>query len=85
MLNFQVLQVLVFCTPFYDFLSKIMRRAAHTFKSDTPLIDALYVSRPYMAFRWLTQRQSAIRTRIHTPRFCCLAGATSNAPQGRRL
>ncbi|RMZ75418.1 hypothetical protein DV738_g5499, partial [Chaetothyriales sp. CBS 135597] len=36
-----VLQVLVFCTPFYDFLSKIARRAAHTFKSDTPLIDAI--------------------------------------------
>ncbi|RMZ85756.1 hypothetical protein DV737_g472, partial [Chaetothyriales sp. CBS 132003] len=36
-----VLQVLVFCTPFYDFLAKIAQRAAHTFKSDTPLIDAI--------------------------------------------
>ncbi|KAH6666662.1 hypothetical protein B0J14DRAFT_549478 [Halenospora varia] len=36
-----VLQVLVFCTPFYAFLDQVAKRAAHSFKSDTPLIDAM--------------------------------------------
>ncbi|QSS59190.1 ubiquitin-specific protease [Histoplasma capsulatum] len=36
-----VLQILVFCVPFYEFLDKIGRRAVHTFKSDLPLIDAM--------------------------------------------
>jgi len=37
------LQVLVFCTPFYDFLDQASKKAAHSFKSETPLIDAMYV------------------------------------------
>ncbi|KAI9684705.1 MAG: hypothetical protein M1829_000080 [Trizodia sp. TS-e1964] len=36
-----VLQILVFCVPFYDFLNRIGKRAAHSFKSDTPLIGAM--------------------------------------------
>ncbi|MCJ1259744.1 hypothetical protein MMC24_007583 [Lignoscripta atroalba] len=36
-----VLQVLVFCTPFYDFLDRIGKQAAYSFKSDTPLLDAM--------------------------------------------
>ncbi|KAK7221165.1 hypothetical protein V2G26_009168 [Clonostachys chloroleuca] len=36
-----ILQVLMFCVPFYDFLNQVSRRAAHSFKSDTPLIDAM--------------------------------------------
>ncbi|RVX68431.1 hypothetical protein B0A52_07431 [Exophiala mesophila] len=36
-----VLQALVFSIPFYDFLAKVAQRAAHTFKSDTPLVDAI--------------------------------------------
>ncbi|KIW68304.1 hypothetical protein PV04_04259 [Phialophora macrospora] len=36
-----VLQVLVFCLPFYDFIAKVADRAPHTFKSDTPLVDAI--------------------------------------------
>ncbi|KFY63218.1 hypothetical protein V496_04067 [Pseudogymnoascus sp. VKM F-4515 (FW-2607)] len=36
-----VLQVLVFCVPFYEFLDQVGKRAAHSFKSDTPLIDAM--------------------------------------------
>lgn len=36
-----ILQVLVFCIPFYDFLDQVGKRAVHSFKSDTPLIDAL--------------------------------------------
>ena len=36
-----VLQVLVFCLPFYDFIAKLADRAPHTFRSDTPLIDAI--------------------------------------------
>ncbi|OAA80426.1 Peptidase C19, ubiquitin carboxyl-terminal hydrolase 2 [Akanthomyces lecanii RCEF 1005] len=36
-----VLQVLMFCSPFYDFLDQISKRAAHSFKSETPLLDAM--------------------------------------------
>ncbi|KAJ9617026.1 hypothetical protein H2200_000747 [Cladophialophora chaetospira] len=36
-----VLQVLVFSLPFYDFISQVADRAPHTFKSDTPLVDAI--------------------------------------------
>lgn len=36
-----MLQVLVFCLPFYDFLAKVAQRAPHAFKSGTPLIDAM--------------------------------------------
>lgn len=36
-----VLQILVSCTPFYQFLDHLGRRAAHTFHSDLPLIDAM--------------------------------------------
>ncbi|KAL1971667.1 hypothetical protein VTN31DRAFT_2288 [Thermomyces dupontii] len=35
-----VLQILTFCVPFYQFLHYVGRRAAHSFKSDMPLIDA---------------------------------------------
>lgn len=40
---FQVLQILAFCVPFYQFLDYIGHRATHSFKSDVPLIDATYV------------------------------------------
>lgn len=36
-----VLQVLVFCAPFYDFLEQVSKKAAHSFKNETPLIDAM--------------------------------------------
>ncbi|KAI2470904.1 cysteine proteinase [Annulohypoxylon bovei var. microspora] len=36
-----VLQVLIFCNPFYDFLDQVGKKAAHSFKSETPLIDAM--------------------------------------------
>ncbi|KAF9893557.1 Ubiquitin carboxyl-terminal hydrolase 10 [Aspergillus nanangensis] len=36
-----VLQILVSCVPFYQFLDHIGRRASHSFQSDVPLIDAL--------------------------------------------
>ncbi|KAF1983760.1 cysteine proteinase [Aulographum hederae CBS 113979] len=36
-----VLQTLVFCIPFYDFLDLVGKRAVHSFKSDTPLLDAM--------------------------------------------
>lgn len=36
-----ILQVLMFCVPFYDFLNQVGKRAAHSFKSDTPLLDAM--------------------------------------------
>ena len=37
----QILQVLVFCVPFYTFLDQVGKRAAHSFKNDTPLMDAM--------------------------------------------
>ncbi|KAE8157529.1 hypothetical protein BDV40DRAFT_45205 [Aspergillus tamarii] len=36
-----VLQILVSCAPFYQFLDHIGRRASHSFQSDFPMIDAL--------------------------------------------
>ncbi|KAB8356396.1 hypothetical protein FH972_023979 [Carpinus fangiana] len=36
-----ILQVLVFCKPFYEFLDQVGKRAVHSFKSDTPLIEAM--------------------------------------------
>ncbi|KAK1970275.1 ubiquitin carboxyl-terminal hydrolase [Colletotrichum sublineola] len=36
-----VLQVLLFCAPFYNFLDQVSKRAVHKFKSDTPVIDAM--------------------------------------------
>ncbi|KAI8937654.1 hypothetical protein NX059_005359 [Plenodomus lindquistii] len=36
-----ILQVLLFCAPFYDFLDQVAKRAAHSFKSETPLVDAM--------------------------------------------
>ncbi|KAF2839100.1 cysteine proteinase [Patellaria atrata CBS 101060] len=36
-----ILQTLVFCVPFYNFLDQVGKRAAHSFKSDTPLLDAM--------------------------------------------
>ncbi|KAJ6784679.1 hypothetical protein PWT90_00422 [Aphanocladium album] len=36
-----VLQVLMFCSPLYDFLDQVSKRAAHSFKSETPLLDAM--------------------------------------------
>ncbi|KAI4189965.1 MAG: hypothetical protein L6R41_001073 [Letrouitia leprolyta] len=36
-----VLQVLIFCVPFYTLLEKLSKRATHNFNSDTPLVDAM--------------------------------------------
>ncbi|CAK7226556.1 hypothetical protein SBRCBS47491_006271 [Sporothrix bragantina] len=36
-----VLQVLTFCVPFYDFLDQVGQKAAFSFKSETPMIDAM--------------------------------------------
>lgn len=36
-----VLQILVSCVPFHQFLEHVGRRAVHSFKSDVPLIDSL--------------------------------------------
>ncbi|KAK2593895.1 hypothetical protein QQS21_008415 [Conoideocrella luteorostrata] len=38
-----VLQVLIFCVPFYDFLEQLRQKAVHSFKSQTPLVDVLVV------------------------------------------
>ncbi|KAI9790491.1 MAG: hypothetical protein M1833_001930 [Piccolia ochrophora] len=36
-----ILQVLIFCVPFYTFLQHIGKSAVHQFKSETPMLDAL--------------------------------------------
>ncbi|KAK4236114.1 hypothetical protein C8A03DRAFT_45838 [Achaetomium macrosporum] len=36
-----VLQVLISCIPFYYFLDLVGKNAAHSFKSETPLVDAM--------------------------------------------
>jgi len=36
-----ILQVLVFCVPFFGFLDQVGKRAVHSFKSDTPLVEAM--------------------------------------------
>ncbi|KAI0414071.1 hypothetical protein F5X98DRAFT_259471 [Xylaria grammica] len=36
-----VLQALIFCTPFYDFLDQVNKKAAYSFNSETPVIDAM--------------------------------------------
>lgn len=36
-----ILQVLLFCVPFYNFLDQVAKRAVHSFKSETPLVDAM--------------------------------------------
>lgn len=36
-----VLQTLIFCSPVYDFLERVGRRAVHGFKSEFPLMDAM--------------------------------------------
>ncbi|KAI1810222.1 cysteine proteinase [Poronia punctata] len=36
-----VLQVLIFCLPFYNFLDQVSKKATYSFKSETPLIDAM--------------------------------------------
>ncbi|KAG9255805.1 uncharacterized protein F5Z01DRAFT_558525 [Emericellopsis atlantica] len=61
-----VLQVLMFCVPFYDFLNQVSQRAAHSFKSETPLIDAMImfmhefkVLRPHGSIEQLRQSLKA--------------------------
>lgn len=39
----QILQVLLFCTPFYAFLSQVKTRSALSFRNDTPLLEAMWV------------------------------------------
>ncbi|KAF6817967.1 ubiquitin thiolesterase [Colletotrichum sojae] len=36
-----VLQVLLFCAPFYDFLDQVSKKASHKFNSETPVLDVL--------------------------------------------
>jgi ubiquitin carboxyl-terminal hydrolase 10 len=36
-----VLQVLIFCVPFYTFLDKVKKGAVHRFNSETPILDAM--------------------------------------------
>ncbi|KAG6034136.1 hypothetical protein E4U41_006674 [Claviceps citrina] len=65
-----VLQVLVFCTPFYNFLEQLRQKAAHSFKSETPLVDILVVF--MQEFKVLASATSADRL-CHTVRmetFC---------------
>ena len=53
----QILQVLVFCVPFYNFLDQVRQRTVHSMKSDTPLIDAMIMF--MKEFRVLASAESA--------------------------
>lgn len=33
--------MLLFCIPFYDFLDQVGKKVAYSFKSETPLVDAM--------------------------------------------
>lgn len=39
--KFKILQTLVFCVPFYEFLDQVSKRVAHSFKSESPLVEAM--------------------------------------------
>jgi hypothetical protein len=43
-LIFKVLQVLIFCPPFYELLEQVGKRASHSFKGETPVLDAMWDS-----------------------------------------
>lgn len=46
--------MLVFCGPFYYFLDHLGKQVAHNFKGDTPLIDAMLVTKsPYFTPIWV--------------------------------
>jgi len=63
----QILQVLVFCIPFYDFLDQVGKRAAHNFKSDTPLLDAMYANfLNFLGVNMLTFLQDHVYARIQS-------------------
>lgn len=57
----QILQVLVFCAPFYNFLDSVRQRTVHSMKSDTPLVDAMIMF--MKEFRVLASAESADVTR----------------------
>ena len=35
------------CVPFYAFLGEVARQAVHSFKSQTPMLDAMSVTTAY--------------------------------------
>ena len=41
LISSQILQVLIFCAPFYNFLDQVRQRTVHSMKSATPLVDAM--------------------------------------------
>ncbi|KAL2218288.1 ubiquitin-specific protease [Thermoascus aurantiacus ATCC 26904] len=57
-----VLQILLYCIPFYQFLDHVGRRAAHSFKSDVPLIDAMIMF--MREFRVIDAARSAEQLRL---------------------
>ena len=58
----QILQILVSCIPFYDFLDQVGKRAAHSFKSDTPLVDAMIMF--MREFKIIDSAESAEKLRM---------------------
>ena len=41
LIRYQVLQVLISCVPFFEFLDQVSKKTAYSFKSETPLLDAM--------------------------------------------
>ncbi|KAI4756589.1 cysteine proteinase [Aureobasidium sp. EXF-3400] len=57
-----ILQILVYCMPFYNFLDQVSKRAAHSFKSDTPLVDAMIMF--MREFKTIDSAESADKLRM---------------------
>ncbi|THV66958.1 cysteine proteinase [Aureobasidium pullulans] len=57
-----ILQILVYCMPFYNFLDQVSKRAAHSFKSDTPLVDAMIMF--MREFKTIDSAESAEKLRM---------------------
>lgn len=63
----KILQVLVFCIPFYNFLDQVRQRTVHSMKSATPLVDAMIMF--MREFKVLASADSAdlLRARLSQP------------------
>ncbi|KAF2724766.1 UCH-domain-containing protein [Polychaeton citri CBS 116435] len=56
-----ILQVLVFCAPFYTFLDQVRQRTSHSINSETPLVDAMIMF--MQEFQTLESRPTAQQLR----------------------
>lgn len=60
----QILQVLVFCVPFYNFLDQVVQRTVHSIKSDTPLLDAMITLKGEFTTLASAESADAVRSQL---------------------